>query len=221
MSRKESKHVLKRLYDVAYQRLAETDDVLSDQFLKAVYLNYPNEFTLPILFKILEQANHKYLYLMVNNVSNRSFRNDYYEIHKIIEKYHNQSSEDNPQMTNYKALSETIERFDYEKTLMRIKDIDKDLYNKHALFRCSEGFDADFIIKEVKNNLKGITHTTPLKQFSKKFELDECPICTTKKFKYVWLSCGHNICYHCFKILQSQSQKDKIKCPYCCSMTQF
>lgn len=221
MSTKGTKKLLKMIYDAAYRRIEETDNILSDQFLKAIFVKYPKEFKIPIIFRILEQANCEYLYIMINGISNRSLRSEYHKMSDIIKGRSSKQTSETKQDFSYRNLNEIFRGFDYRKTITRLMDIDRKLYNKYVSFSCSEGFDVDFIIKEVKNNLKGITNVSPLRQFSKKFELDECPICTAKKFKYVWLSCGHNICYHCFKVLQKHSRHNEIKCPYCCAVTKF
>ena len=245
MSKRAINKSVKMIYNIAYKRIEETEDILSDQLLKAVLVKYPKEFRIPIMFKILEQANPRYLYLMVDCISNRYSKNDYFKIREIVLKHNGKQSSKNTlenaanniseddegdisesnlrvliQGSPYRKLNKVLTRFDYKKTLKRIEDIDKELYKKYCAFAYSEGFDVDFIIKEVKNNSKELADRINASNPPKKYELDECPVCTSKKFKYVWLDCGHNICYHCFKELKKDS-KNSIKCPYCCSVTHF
>lgn len=46
-----------------------------------------------------------------------------------------------------------------------------------------------------------------------RYESNECLICMNEKMRYVWLSCGHNLCKDCFEKISKN--KRHIRCPYC------
>lgn len=69
--------------------------------------------------------------------------------------------------------------------------------------------------KIIKNVLCEEEQQFRYREPSIKYDANECPVCMNEKMRYVWLTCGHQLCKDCYEKIIKRQGHNSIKCPCC------
>ena len=181
-----------------------------DQFLLAC-CNKDNKIKYLIILIMVYKINPKYCMLMIYNI---------YEVYQDIILEFIDYLKNDP-INKFKLLYNLNIQYNisYLINYLKFYNVSNDIIKNITTICNSHLISYNTIINTtIRQKLnKQLVYKKPIKVF----ESDYCPICMNQRMRYVWLTCGHNLCKDCYEKLVSINYSPHFKCPYCNSIVKI